>query len=90
MSDEGFKLAARRKKCLALCGAIDACVLSKGISPFDQAARIVLLLAEWKDSTWAALSKTAGVNLPSDVTRGMVAEVYRGRATAPVSNARAS
>lgn len=84
MSSNGFKLAAQRKKCLALVGAIDACALTKDVSPFDQAGRIVMLLNEWKDSTWAALSKMAAVNLPSAETRAMVKEVYIGRMKAPI------
>ncbi len=79
----GFKLAAQRKKALALVGAIDSTALSKDVSPFDQAGRIVLLLNEWKDSTWAALAKMANVNLPSLETRALVKAVYVGRANAP-------
>jgi hypothetical protein len=90
MSNTGFKLAAQRRKCLALVGAIDSTALSKDISPFDQAGRIVLLLNEWKDSTWAALSKMADVNLPSQETRAMVKEVYVGRASARVERRAAS
>jgi hypothetical protein len=90
MSNEGFKLAAQRKKCLALVGAIDSVALSKDISPFDQAGRILMLLGEWKEPTWIALAKMAEVNLPSQETRAMVREVYRGRMKSPLAQMRAS
>lgn len=86
----GFKLAAQRKKALALIGAIDAVALSRGINPHDQAGRILLSMLDWPESAWLSVAEKAGINPPSAETRAMVAQVYRGRATAPVSDARAS
>jgi hypothetical protein len=80
----GFKLAAQRKKALAIVGAIDAVALSKGINPHDQSGRILLAMLDWPESAWLSAAKMANVNPPSAETKALVVDVFRGRAKAPV------
>lgn len=89
-----FAQAGRFKKALAMVAVIDEAALKQRpkVSPFDQAGRILLASLEWTDAVWETIGVKAGYKPKpiSETTRDLVRDVYRGRATAPVSRSRAS
>lgn len=90
--------SGRQQKALAMAAVIDASAIKQGLSPFDQAARILLVSNEWSDKVWEDIGENAlrpnGEHYErkpvSAETRDAVRSIYRGRATQPVSRARAS
>jgi len=93
-----WAIAGRQQKALAMAVVIDANAVNQGLSPFDQAGRILLASADWSDAIWEGIGERArkpnGERYErkpvSEETRAMVRDIYRGRAQAPVSKARAS
>lgn len=89
-----FAAAGRARKVLAMVSVIDDHALRKKppINPFDQAGRILAASIDWPDQTWELIGVKAGYKPKaiSPKTREEVRRVYRGRATAPLTNRRAS
>lgn len=88
----------RQLKALAMAAVIDANAIRQGLSPFDQAGRVLLASQGWSDSVWEDIGENAvkpdGTHYErkaiSPETRDLVKAIYRGRATAPVESRRAS
>jgi hypothetical protein len=82
----GFAAAGRMRKAIAMVGFIDRKAIDKGLSPYDQAGRILLVTREWDDATWETIGVGAGFKAKaiSQATREMVRDVYRSRAKAPL------
>ena len=87
----GYKLAAQRKRAMAIVGAIDAELLRQGVDIIDQAGKVVLLLLGWTDADWWNAAQCAGLKTPpSKETQGLVSHFYGLRAKAPLQTSRAS
>lgn len=82
----GIAAAGRMRKAIEMVGFIDANAIRQGLSPYDQAGRILLATREWDDATWEAIGVGAGYKPKaiSVATRDMVRDVYRSRAQAPL------
>lgn len=91
-------VAGRQRKALAMAVVIDRSAVAQGLSPFDQAARIVIKSYEWSDRVWEDIGERAlkpnGEHYErkeiSQETRETVRQIYRGRAQAPVNRRAAS
>lgn len=85
-------IAARARKVLGMVAVIDANAREQGLDCYDQAGRILLAASTWSDATWLAIARKYNENAtePSELTRDAVKAVYRGRATRPLQNLRAS
>ena len=93
MSESHHATINRQRKALAMVAVIDANASRQGVQPHDQAGRILLASKSWSDAIWHQIARDAGYKSkvpPRETTREMVAAIYRGRATAPVENRRAS
>lgn len=80
----------RQEKAMAIVGAIDDQFQRQfpQLCPFDQSGRLLLVSHEWTDAHWLKLAQQAGYRskkTPGPTTRGMVREILKGRATAPLA-----
>lgn len=85
----------RQQKALAMVAEIDAQFHRQfpRLDAHDQAGRILLASQAWTDDMWLRIAQRAGYvskKTPGPTTRGLVADIYRGRATAPIQQQRAS
>jgi hypothetical protein len=77
----------RQRKAIDMVAALDRNAVKQGISPFDQAGRILAASLGWTDDEWHRIAKNAGYTskkTPGPETRSLVRDVYRSRAQAPV------
>lgn len=67
-----------------MVAVIDRDAIRQGLSPYDQAARILLASRGWTDATWEQIGVRAGYEPKaiSEATRDCVRDVYRSRAQA--------
>ncbi len=80
-----FKLAAQRKRAMALVAVIDA-ALPEGTDIIDQAGKVVMILIGWTEKDWANAARVAKLEtIPSEDTRELVRGFYRQRANAALA-----
>ncbi len=84
--ENGFKLAAQRKKAMALVGALDSMLLQQNVNPHCDALRVILIIDnEWKtEDPWLALADTAKVKPPGPGTKSIVRKIYADRVRKPL------
>lgn len=72
-----FEALARQRKVLSLCVAIDAALKDFGIP--DASAEALHRVIALDEAGWLNAARVAGCKVPSEITRGLVIDIYKRR-----------